>query len=75
MCNIFLLEKISTNGIRAMARELLKMIIWIWRFIVVDCVCEIGDMQEKVCYNRIAGEVILNLIQWYSKEILELDEN
>ena len=67
MCNIFLLEKISTSGIRAMVQELLEMIIRIWGFVVADCVREIGDMQEKVCYNSIAGGVILDLIRWCSK--------
>ena len=40
--------KIPTSGIRAMVRELSEMIIWIWGFVVADCVCEIGDIQEKV---------------------------
>ena len=54
-----------------MVRELSEMIIRIWRFVVTDCVHEIGDMQEKIC-NRIA---ILDLIQWYSNKILGLVEN
>ena len=44
-----------------MVRELSEMIIWIWGFVVADCVREIGDMQEKIC-NRIAGGAILDLI-------------
>ena len=51
-----------------------EMIIRIWRFVVTDCVREIGDIQEKIC-NKIASGVILDLIQWYSKEIMDLDEN
>ena len=57
-----------------MVRELSEMIIWIWGFVVVDCVREIGDMQEKIC-NSIVGGVILNLIQWCSNRILDLGEN
>ena len=57
-----------------MVRELSEMIIWIWGFIVADCVREIGDMQDKI-YNRIAGGVILDLIQWCSNRSLDLGEN
>ena len=56
-----------------MVRELSKMIIRIWRFVVADCVREIEDMQKKIC-NMIASGVILDLIQC-SKEILDLSEN
>ena len=57
-----------------MVRELSEIIIWIWGFVVADCVREIGDMQEKIC-NRIAGGVILDLIQWCSNRSLGLGEN
>ena len=50
------------------------MIIWILGFVVANCVREIGDMQKKIC-NRIAGGTILDLIQWCSNRILDLDEN
>ena len=43
------------------------MIVQIWGFVVTECVREIGDMQEKIC-NRIAGGVILDLIQWSPKK-------
>ena len=58
-----------------MVQELSEMIIRIWEFVVVDYVREIDDIQEKDCCNRIIGEVILNVIQLCSKEILDLDEN
>ena len=54
--------KIPTSGIRAKIRELSEMIIRIWEFVIADCVREIGDMQKKVCCNRIAGGVIFDLI-------------
>ena len=53
--------KIQTSGIRAMIWELSEMIIWIWGFVVADCIRDIEDMQEKIC-NRIAGGAILDLI-------------
>ena len=52
-----------------------EMIVQIWGFVVANCIREIRDIQEKVCCNRIAGGVILNLIQWCSNRILDLDEN
>ena len=57
-----------------MVRELSEMIIWIWEFVVADCVREVRDMQEKIC-NRITGGAILDLIQWCSNRILGLGEN
>ena len=44
-----------------MVRELSKMLIRIWEFVVADYVREIGDMQEKIC-NMITGGAILDLI-------------
>ena len=57
-----------------MVQELSEMIVRIWGFVAANCVREIGDMQEKIC-NMIAGGAILDLIQWCSNRILDLDEN
>ena len=67
--------KIPTNGISAMVWELSKMIIRIWKFIVADCVCDIEDMQEKICCKRIVDGVILDLIQLCFNRILDPGEN